>query len=92
MNEWITSWEIWAILGLLCFIAEILDGTGTAIAFGVAALIMSGLAVVAKFAGLQLIPNWKIAAVEYAIFAISSVFIVRRLRTARGDDSDINRY
>ncbi|MEM7774096.1 MAG: hypothetical protein AAF732_00695 [Pseudomonadota bacterium] len=92
LNEWLAAWQVWAIAGLALIIVDVmLDGSGYVLSLGVACFSMSALALIAYLTGTNLIPDWKIAALEFAGFAFLSIFIIRRLRP-RNKDGDVNQY
>ena len=91
IEAWIVSWEVWVIAGLALAILDVLVGaSGHIIALGCACFMMSALAALSPQMEVDLIPNWKVAAVEFAVFAGAAVFVVRLLRQPGSED--VNRY
>ena len=86
------SWEFWLIAGLLLVVLDLLIGaSGNVIALGCSCFVMSVLAAVSQVTDLSLIPNWKIAAIEFAVFSAAAMFVARLVRPHPSDE-DINKY
>jgi membrane-bound ClpP family serine protease len=96
MPTWLTlqpaSWEMWACLGL-GFIAldMILGYSGSLIAMGVAALLMSLLSLATQHFGWPLVPSWIVAILEYSALAAMTVLLARWL-LPKSKSVDINDY
>ena len=86
------SWELWGILALLLAVSELLDGSGHVLSVGIAATCMAAVAFLSSAVNLTLIPSWNVAFVEFGIFSIASIFVIRKIRSAKREPPDINSY
>lgn len=84
--DWLTSWEFWAILGIVLGIAELLTGTYVLLAFGATGLALAVLLLVAP--GLL---GWPVLLILYGVIGVALSVIARRV--FRQDTvPDINDY
>ena len=82
------SWEMWAAIGLVCIALDMLMGySGSLIAMGLAALILAG----ASAESVDLIPNWSIALLAYAVLAAGCTIVARKV-IPKPKGKDINEY
>ena len=87
-----SSWELWGIIAIFLAFCEILDGSGHVLSVGIAAGLMAVYSICAALLDLNLIPNWKIAVVEFSFFTILSIVVLKKIQRSKHQPPDINSY
>ena len=83
-----SSAAVWAIVGILLLISEVLSGDGVLLAFGVSGLILAG---VLKLDMVDVSVAWQV--VSFAALGIPVAILIRRLlKKTENHRGDINTY
>ena len=97
LSFWVFQSEVWLILALLLIVADIAVGLNFfVLPIGIAAALVSAMLFAEQhfwFSNLVLLESWRDVMIAFAVLAVVSVFVVKKLFQRPTDaEDDINTY